>query len=65
VRAVVAADPVSERIMELMRDVLGTSPMEVDGVHLWLVPPRGPTPGEPTTRSLDPTPDDVGGTTPG
>jgi hypothetical protein len=60
VSAVVAADPVPERVLELMDDVIGTRPIEVDGVHLWLVPPKGPTPKEPATPLFDPTPNGVG-----
>jgi hypothetical protein len=60
VHAVVATDPVPVRVLELMDDVLGTRPIEVDGVHLWLVPPKGPTPNEPATPRFDPTPNGVG-----
>jgi hypothetical protein len=60
VSAVVATHPVPVRVLELMDDVLGTRPIEVDGVHLWLVPPKGPTPIEPATPLFDPTPNGVG-----
>jgi hypothetical protein len=47
VKVIVVADPVPLEIRQLLNDVVGTEPIAVDGVHLWVIPPEGPTPNEP------------------
>jgi hypothetical protein len=60
VKSIVVADPVPTEIESLLIDVVGTKPIAIDGVHLWIVPPEGPTPNEPNTPDFDPTPNGVG-----
>jgi len=54
VKVIVVADPVPIEIRSLLNDVVGTQPVAVDGVHLWVIPPEGPTPNEPVLPQWDP-----------
>jgi hypothetical protein len=60
VKAIVVAEPVPSEVEDLLLDVVGTKPISVDGVQLWMIPPHGPTPNEPATPPFDPTPNGVG-----
>jgi hypothetical protein len=56
VKAIVVSEPVPSEVENLLVDVVGTQPISVDGVQLWRIPKRGPTPTEPATPDFEPTP---------